>query len=109
MLRRTIVLVCVLVSALAISHFANAHSLPSWWVRQALCVHRYEGSWTDPGAPFYGGMQFDYSTWLANGGGRYAQTANLATPHEQLHIAYVTWKQRGWYPWPTTARLCGLL
>src|SRR5437762_10004329 len=24
-----------------------------------LCIHRYEGSWTDPNAPYYGGLQMD--------------------------------------------------
>src|SRR5207302_1578247 len=24
-----------------------------------LCIHQYEGSWTDDGAPYYGGLQMD--------------------------------------------------
>ena len=27
--------------------------------RQWLCIHRYEGSWRDPNAPYYGGLQMD--------------------------------------------------
>ncbi len=27
--------------------------------RQWLCIHHYEGSWTDPNAPYYGGLQMD--------------------------------------------------
>jgi len=26
---------------------------------QFLCIHRFEGSWTDSGAPYYGGLQMD--------------------------------------------------
>jgi hypothetical protein len=75
----------------------------------ALCVHSHEGAWdSNTGNGYYGGMQFDAGTWLANGGGRYAPTANLATPAEQLAVAYTTWQARGWSPWPNTAAMCGL-
>src|SRR5262245_58093984 len=26
-----------------------------------LCIHRYEGAWTDGGSPYYGGLQMDFS------------------------------------------------
>jgi resuscitation-promoting factor RpfA len=94
--------------ALALPTKASA-AFPRSWFRDALCVHRYEGSWTDPGAPYFGGMQFDLPTWRANGGFRYARYPHHATPHEQLLVAYMTWKRRGWHPWPNTARMCGLL
>ncbi|HEY7415093.1 MAG TPA: hypothetical protein VH593_07865, partial [Ktedonobacteraceae bacterium] len=35
--------------------YYNPPNLSSW-----LCIHRYEGSWTDPNAPYYGGLQMDY-------------------------------------------------
>lgn len=80
------------------------------WYQAAMCVHRGEGAWTsNTGNGFYGGMQFDYSTWLSNGGGRFAAYAHLATPVEQLTVTYWTWQRRGWYPWPNTARACGLI
>jgi len=51
-------------------------------------------------------MQFDLSTWEANGGeGR----PDLATPRAQLLVALATWRHRGWEPWPNTAAMCGLL
>jgi hypothetical protein len=87
----------------------HAHALPSSWLQGALCVHSKEGSWTDAGAPFYGGMQFLLSTWRAAGGLRYASYPHWATPHEQLHVAYNLWRRAGWNPWPNTARACGLL
>lgn len=90
-------------------HAAKARIFPRWWLNAALCVHSHEGSWRDAGAPYYGGMQFDLGTWFANGGGRYAAYPHWATPTQQLRVAYVTWQRRGWYPWPNTARMCGLI
>ena len=29
--------------------------------RQWLCIHRFEGAWTDPDPPYYGGLQMDMS------------------------------------------------
>jgi hypothetical protein len=37
-------------------------TVPRWWVRQAMCVHHGEGSWRDPNAPYYGGMQLDMTS-----------------------------------------------
>jgi hypothetical protein len=85
-------------------------SLPPHF-QQWLCIHRYEGAWNDTGAPYYGGLQFSYSTWTRNGGLRYASTADLATPLEQMWIAENAWKESGgsFSQWPNTARYCGLL
>ena len=83
--------------------------LPKWWLSDAMCIHRYEGAWHDPDAPYYGGMQFDLKTWWANGGRRFATYPNVATAKEQLHVAYWTWRKRGWHPWPNTAHYCGLI
>jgi len=81
------------------------------WLADALCVHSGEGAWNaiDPTGTYFGGMQFDISTWLSNGGGQYASRADYATPTEQLLVSYATWEQRGWSPWPNTAAACGLL
>lgn len=78
------------------------------WLRQALCVHAHEGAWNDPDAPYWGGMQFGYGEWLRFGG-EFAPTADLALPHQQLLAAYRYWQLSGWYPWPNTARACGLI
>lgn len=51
------------------------------------------------GNGYYGAWQFDRGTWLANGGGKYARTANKAPKWAQNHIAWKTWKARGWQPW----------
>jgi integrase len=97
---------------------ARAHKLPPRFVKGALCIHRYEGGWrANTGNGYYGGMQMDhgfqrtYGTWLY----RHVGTADRWTPHQQLTIsfrAYRGWKGyegRGWYPWPNTARACGLI
>jgi len=47
----------------------------------------------------YGAYQFAYGTWLANGGGRFSQTADKAPSWAQDFVAYKTWKQFGWQPW----------
>jgi hypothetical protein len=84
--------------------------LPRWWLNAAMCVHRGEGAFNaNTGNGFEGGMQFINSTWLASGGGRFASHAYLATPYQQMLVAYWLWKRSGWSPWPTTARACGLL
>src|SRR5262249_13884096 len=46
------------------------------------------GNWhINTGNGFYGGLQFDYTTWLGAGGGQYAQRADLATREQQIAIA----------------------
>jgi hypothetical protein len=77
-----------------------------------LCIHRYEGAWTDGGSPYYGGLQMDIgfqssygSTLLSMKG-----TADNWTPLEQMWVAERAYRAgRGFYPWPNTARYCGLL
>ncbi len=77
-----------------------------------LCIHRYEGSWTDPGAPFWGGVQMDYD-FMATYGGPFLRawgTADHWPPYIQVAVAeYARLSGRGYAPWPNTARACGLL
>jgi hypothetical protein len=77
-----------------------------------LCIHRYEGSWTDHGPPYYGGLQMDisfqraYGRWLLQRKG----TADHWTPLEQMWVAEKAYRSgRGFYPWPNTAHYCGLI
>jgi uncharacterized protein YabE (DUF348 family) len=63
------------------------------------------GNWhINTGNGFYGGLQFDYSTWLSNGGGKYAKRADLATRTQQIAIATVLYDHRGSSPWPVCGR-----
>ncbi len=58
----------------------------SSWDRVAACESG--GNWqTNTGNGFYGGLQFTQSTWIANGGGRYASRADLATREQQISVA----------------------
>jgi hypothetical protein len=84
---------------------------PKPWLKAALCIQSKEGSWRDPGAPYYGGMQMDIGFQRTYGPHllRRKGTADKWTPHEQLHVARRGYLARGWYPWPNTARKCGLL
>jgi hypothetical protein len=81
-------------------------------LRQWLCIHRYEGRWDDPQAPYYGGLQMDLSFQRAYGRHllRRKGTADNWTPLEQIWVAERAYRSgRGFYPWPNTARMCGLL
>lgn len=77
-----------------------------------LCIHRYEGSWTDPNPPYYGGLQMDLQFQRKYGAGllRRKGTADHWTPLEQMWTAERAHRSgRGFYPWPNTARSCGLI
>ena len=75
------------------------------------CIHRYEGSWSDPNAPYWGGLQMDGSFMATYGGDllRRKGTADNWTPLEQMWVAERAFQTRGFGPWPNTARACGLL
>jgi hypothetical protein len=76
-----------------------------------LCIHRYEGAWDDPAPPYYGGLQMDLGFQRAYGADllRRKGTADRWTPLEQMWVAERAHRQRGFRPWPNTARACGLL
>jgi len=78
---------------------------------QFLCIHRFEGSWRDTGAPYWGGLQMDRSFQASYGGWLYRTkgTADHWSPLEQIWTAEKALKTRGYWPWPNTARYCGLL
>jgi hypothetical protein len=77
-----------------------------------LCIHHYEGAWNDPNAPYYGGLQMDWSFMQAYGPEllKTKGTADHWTPLEQIWVAERAYESgRGFYPWPNTARWCGLI
>jgi len=72
------------------------------WSAIAACESG--GNWSaNTGNGFYGGLQFTEGTWLANGGGQYAPSANLATPAEQIAVAQRVLASQGIGAWP----VCG--
>jgi resuscitation-promoting factor RpfB len=67
------------------------------------------GNWAiNTGNGYFGGVQFDQSTWERNGGLRYAVRADLATREEQIAIAEVTRARQGWGAWPTCSGRLGM-
>jgi hypothetical protein len=94
----------------AIRAHRRAHNPPhkAGW----LCIHNHEGAWNDPNAPYYGGLQMDISFQRTYGGRllRTKGTADRWTPLEQMWVAEKAHRSgRGYYPWPNTARYCGLI
>jgi hypothetical protein len=94
----------------AVNMSRRAHNPPhrlAW-----LCIHRYEATWTDPNPPYYGGLQMDMGFMGTYGAGLLHSkgTANHWTPLEQMWVAERALRAgRGFYPWPNTARYCGLI
>lgn len=87
----------------------SAHPL----YRAFMCIHGGEGSWTaNTGNGYYGGLQMDYSFQQSYGPEYLAKygTANNWPPTIQLLVAFrAYYSGRGFYPWPNTARACGLI
>ena len=78
-----------------------------------LCIHRHEGPWTaHTGNGYYGGLQMDLQFQRTYGAAllRRKGTADHWTPFEQIWVAERAFRSgRGFYPWPNTARACGLI
>ncbi len=68
------------------------------WDKIAGCESGHDWH-INTGNGYYGGLQFDHSTWIANGGGKYAPNANEATKAQQIKIANNVKAHRGLSPW----------
>lgn len=85
--------------------------------RAWLCIYRHErhprmGWRTLTSNGFYGGLQMDLSFQRTYGADllRKKGTANRWTALEQIWVAERAYRSgRGFYPWPNTARACGLI
>jgi hypothetical protein len=76
------------------------------------CLQRHEGAWTDPSDPYWGGLQMDRSFMRAYAPRHLLRRgwANRWSPVEQMWVAERAMRAgRGFYPWPNTARRCGLI
>jgi hypothetical protein len=72
------------------------------WSAIAACESG--GNWSaSTGNGFYGGLQFTQQTWMANGGGQYASSADQATPAQQIAVAQRVLASQGIGAWP----VCG--
>ena len=79
----------------------------SVWDRLAQCESG--GNWAiNTGNGYYGGLQFDYGTWHAHGGGAYAEYAHQATREQQIATAERLHAARGFQPWPACRVKLGL-
>ena len=78
------------------------------WDQLATC--EAGGNWsTNSGNGYYGGLQFDRQTWVANGGDDYASLPHQAGRDEQIAVATKVRDARGGYgAWPACARKLGL-
>jgi Transglycosylase-like domain len=81
------------------------------------CIHRYEShpaqGWaTRTGNAYYGGLQMDLGFQRRYGAHllRRKGTADRWTALEQMWVAERAYRAgRGFYPWPNSARACGLI
>ena len=102
------------VAAVAVAeHGFGGQSVPGWLNAALLCIHRYEGPWNaDTGNGYYGGLQMDLS-FQASYGAEFLRrwgTADAWPAWAQIETAARAYQSgRGFYPWPNTARACGLM
>jgi len=77
------------------------------WDRLAQCESG--GNWAiNTGNGYYGGLQFDVSTWNAYGGAAFAPRPDLATREQQITVAEALYAKRGFQPWPACRIKLGL-
>jgi uncharacterized protein YabE (DUF348 family) len=78
------------------------------WDQLANC--EAGGNWAiNSGNGYYGGVQFDASTWRAYGGAQYAPLPHQASREEQIAVASKVRDSRGGFSaWPACARKLGL-
>ena len=68
------------------------------WDRIAKCESG--GNWSiNTGNGYYGGLQFDRGSWLANGGDDFAPRADQASRAEQITVANRYYAKAGLGPW----------
>jgi Transglycosylase-like domain len=98
--------------ALARSQFRRPPRQDAW-----LCIHRHErhpvmGWRSNTGNGYYGGLQMDIQFQRLYGRSllRWKGTADNWTALEQMWVAERAYRAgRGFYPWPNSARACGLI
>jgi hypothetical protein len=100
-------------TAQVLAHSAARPAIPAFLQGAFLCIHRYEGAWdSNTGNGYYGGLQMD-AGFQSRYGADYLRrwgTADNWPSWAQVHAAVRAYRSgRGFYPWPNTARVCGLI
>ncbi len=101
-------------AAVAVAEHGAFHpAVPAFLESAFLCIHHYEGAWnSNTGNGYYGGLQMDLTFQGLYGADFLARwgTADTWPVWAQLQAAVRAYQSgRGFYPWPNTARACGLL
>jgi hypothetical protein len=101
-------------AAAALRVAAHSHpALPDALVSAFGCIHSYEGGWSsNTGNGYYGGLQMDVAFQRLYGAEflRRWGTADNWPAWAQLEAAIAAYRSgRGFWPWPNSARLCGLI
>jgi hypothetical protein len=100
-------------TAQVLAHGYARPAIPAFLQGAFLCIHRYEGAWdANTGNGYYGGLQMD-AGFQSRYGADYVRrwgTADNWPSWAQVHAAVRAYRSgRGFYPWPNTARVCGLI
>jgi hypothetical protein len=102
-------------ATLAVSRHASRLALvgPRWLQDAFVCIHGYEGAWNaNTGNGYYGGLQMD-DGFMRDYGSDFMRrwgTADHWPPWAQIAASVRAYRSgRGFWPWPNTARACGLL
>jgi hypothetical protein len=100
-------------AALAVAQHGFGVRVTPYLKSAFACIHGYEGVWTaNTGNGYYGGLQLDLA-FQHRYGGPYLRrwgTADRWPAWAQVEAAVRAYRSgRGFYPWPNTARFCGLL
>ena len=79
------------------------------------CIHSYEGSWSayNSAGPYYGGFQMNagfMQRWGADKLHKYGgRDARYWSPRDQMAVASRAVAHIGYWSWPNTAAMCGLV
>lgn len=101
-------------AAWTIMHPPPTHApISQFFLNAFTCIHGYEGAWNaNTGNGYYGGLQMDLGFQSRYGSDFMEKwgTADNWPAWAQLTAAVRAYKEgRGFYPWPNTARACGLI
>jgi LysM repeat protein len=88
----------------ALASTAEAATPTSAWDNLAQCES--SGNWaTNTGNGYYGGLQFNLTTWRAYGG---TGLPNNASREQQIAVAEKVLAAQGWNAWPSCSKKAGM-